>query len=126
MIADSKVKKLTKRMREWLTEMMANGSNKPQSGSSSANWHLELTDAQAHAVLAKLVLAKLDAEELRQWWLSLRLTDCGELVYRHAIYCPCGRTITPAYRAWRAQHPEAARAHDRRLAEICAAEKDEL
>ena len=35
------------------------------------------------------------------WWTSIRLPDCGELVYRHAVVnCSCGRTQSEAYKAW--------------------------
>lgn len=45
-----------------------------------------------------------------EWWTAIRLADCGELVYRHAVViCPCGRTQSQAYTAWREQNPEASR-----------------
>lgn len=57
--------------------------------------------------------AEMEYKFCLDWWTTIRLSDCGELVYRHAVgVCPCGRNQSEAYEAWRAQHPELAAAHD--------------
>ena len=51
------------------------------------------------------------------WWTSIRLRDCGELVYRHAVVnCPCGRLQSEAFEQWRRENPKLAAERDQRFA----------
>ena len=57
---------------------------------------------------AEKFVAAIEATFHIDWWVSLWLRDCGELVYKHAIGCPCGRTVTEAFDDWKRYNPEQA------------------
>lgn len=50
-------------------------------------------------------IASFEYELELVFWTSIRLRECGELVYRHGvIFCSCGRNQSEAYTAWKREN----------------------